>query len=68
MPPSGEGEQRRDRPAPVGADSPFQPRLGLIARAHALAEQIRERVRRFLDEPATGHPPPGKGEPPPSFA
>jgi hypothetical protein len=68
MQPSENGAQRRDRPAPVGEDSPFHPRQGLLARAHALAEQIRERVRRILDEQESGRAPPGTSEPPPSLA
>jgi hypothetical protein len=62
-----DGPQERDRPPPAGEDSAFHLRRRLIARARALADEIRERVRRALDQ-EPGRAPPGTSEPPPSFA
>jgi hypothetical protein len=67
MHPREEDLEEASRTKAVGKDNQMHLRQRLLARARAVAEQIRERVQRALDQ-ETDRLPPGTSENPPSFA
>jgi hypothetical protein len=67
MQPADEYLEGENRPRGVGEDNPLHLRQRLLARARAVADRIRERVQRALDQEADRLPP-GSSENPPSFA